>query len=44
MAAVGVVDGMGLPVSTARVLASGVAGSMAAGGSGLPYALFSRLA
>ncbi len=34
-AMIGVADGLGLPVSTTHVLASGVAGTMAANGSGL---------
>ncbi len=32
---IGVADGLGLPVSTTHVLSSGVAGTMAANGSGL---------
>ena len=35
MATIGAADGFGLPVSTTHVLSSGVAGTMAANGSGL---------
>ncbi len=35
MATIGLADGAGLPVSTTHVLSSGVAGTMAAGGSGV---------
>ena len=36
-ATIGAADGFGLPVSTTHVLSSGVAGSMAANGSGLQW-------
>jgi PiT family inorganic phosphate transporter len=38
MATIGLADGFGLPVSTTHVLSSGVAGTMAANGSGLQVA------
>ncbi|WBO20787.1 inorganic phosphate transporter [Sphingomonas abietis] len=38
MATIGLADGFGLPVSTTHVLSSGVAGTMAANGSGLQMA------
>ena len=44
MATIGAADGMGLPVSTTHVLASGVAGTMAAGGSGLQMSTLRNLA
>jgi PiT family inorganic phosphate transporter len=37
MATIGLADGFGLPVSTTHVLSSGVAGTMAASGSGLQW-------
>src|SRR6516162_11507518 len=37
MATIGATDGLGLPVSTTHVLSSGVAGTMAANGSGLQW-------
>lgn len=37
MATIGAADGFGLPVSTTHVLSSGVAGTMAANGSGLQW-------
>jgi len=37
MTTIGVADVMGLPVSTTQVLSSGVAGTMAANGSGLQW-------
>ncbi len=37
MATIGVADGLGLPVSTTHVLSSGIAGTMAANGSGLQW-------
>jgi polyphosphate kinase 2 (PPK2 family) len=40
MATIGAADGYGLPVSTTHVLSSGVAGTMAANGSGLHVVLF----
>ncbi len=44
MATIGAADGLGLPVSTTHVLASGVAGTMAAGGSGLQLTTLRNLA
>jgi len=41
---IGVADGLGLPVSTTHVLSSGVAGTMAANGSGLQVATLRNLA
>jgi PiT family inorganic phosphate transporter len=38
MATIGAADAWGLPVSTTHVLSSGVAGTMAANGSGLQWA------
>jgi PiT family inorganic phosphate transporter len=35
MITIGLADGLGLPVSTTHVLSSGVAGTMAANGSGV---------
>ena len=43
-AMIGVADGLGLPVSTTHVLSSGVAGTMAANGSGLQMATIRNLA
>ena len=37
MATIGAADSYGLPVSTTQVLSSGVAGTMAANGSGLQW-------
>jgi PiT family inorganic phosphate transporter len=37
-ATIGLADGLGLPVSTTHVLSSGIAGTMAANGSGLQMA------
>jgi PiT family inorganic phosphate transporter len=44
MATIGAADGFGLPVSTTHVLSSGVAGTMAANGSGLQMATLRNLA
>jgi PiT family inorganic phosphate transporter len=41
---IGVADGLGLPVSTTHVLSSGVAGTMAANGSGLQMSTLRSLA
>jgi PiT family inorganic phosphate transporter len=41
---IGVADGLGLPVSTTHVLSSGIAGTMAANGSGLQVATLRNLA
>jgi len=41
---IGVADGLGLPVSTTHVLSSGIAGTMAANGSGLQMATLRNLA
>jgi len=41
---IGVADGLGLPVSTTHVLSSGVAGTMAANGSGLQMSTIRSLA
>ncbi len=43
-AMIGVADGLGLPVSTTHVLSSGVAGTMAANGSGLQLSTVRSLA
>lgn len=43
MATIGAADGLGLPVSTTHVLSSGVAGTMAANGSGLQLATLRNL-
>ena len=43
MATIGAADGFGLPVSTTHVLSSGVAGTMAANGSGLQLATIRNL-
>lgn len=44
MATIGAADGFGLPVSTTHVLSSGVAGTMAASGSGLQMSTIRNLA
>jgi PiT family inorganic phosphate transporter len=44
MATIGLADGFGLPVSTTHVLSSGVAGTMAASGSGLQWATIKNMA
>jgi PiT family inorganic phosphate transporter len=44
MATIGAADGFGLPVSTTHVLSSGVAGTMAANGSGLQISTLRNLA
>ena len=44
MATIGAADGFGLPVSTTHVLSSGVAGTMAANGSGLQMSTIRNLA
>ena len=44
MATIGAADGFGLPVSTTHVLSSGVAGTMAANGSGLQMSTLRNLA
>jgi PiT family inorganic phosphate transporter len=41
---IGAADGLGLPVSTTHVLSSGVAGTMAANGSGLQWGTIKNLA
>jgi PiT family inorganic phosphate transporter len=41
---IGVADGLGLPVSTTHVLSSGIAGTMAASGSGLQMATLRNMA
>ncbi len=43
MATIGAADGFGLPVSTTHVLSSGVAGTMAANGSGVQIATLQKL-
>ena len=43
MATIGAADAYGLPVSTTHVLSSGVAGTMAANGSGLQWATVRNL-
>jgi PiT family inorganic phosphate transporter len=43
MATIGAADSFGLPVSTTHVLSSGVAGAMAANGSGLQFATIRNL-
>jgi PiT family inorganic phosphate transporter len=43
MATIGAADGFGLPVSTTQVLSSGVAGTMAANGSGLQMSTLRNL-
>jgi PiT family inorganic phosphate transporter len=44
MATIGLADGYGLPVSTTHVLSSGVAGTMAANGSGLQWSTIKSMA
>ena len=44
MATIGAADIFGLPVSTTHVLSSGVAGTMAANGSGLQWSTIRNLA
>ena len=44
MFTIGLADAYGLPVSTTHVLSSGVAGSMAANGSGLQWATLRSMA
>jgi inorganic phosphate transporter, PiT family len=44
MATIGMADAFGLPVSTTHVLSSGVAGAMAANGSGLQWATIKNMA
>jgi PiT family inorganic phosphate transporter len=44
MATIGLADGFGLPVSTTHVLSSGVAGTMAANGSGLQWSTIKNMA
>jgi len=44
MATIGAADGLGLPVSTTHVLSSGVAGTMAANGTGLQWGTVRALA
>ncbi|HEY8290338.1 MAG TPA: inorganic phosphate transporter [Acetobacteraceae bacterium] len=44
MATIGLADAYGLPVSTTHVLSSGVAGAMAANGSGLQWATIKNMA
>jgi PiT family inorganic phosphate transporter len=44
MLTIGAADGFGLPVSTTHVLSSGVAGTMAANGSGLQWGTLRNLA
>jgi PiT family inorganic phosphate transporter len=44
MACIGAADNLGLPVSTTHVLSSGVAGTMAANGSGLQWSTVRSLA
>jgi inorganic phosphate transporter, PiT family len=44
MATIGLADGYGLPVSTTHVLSSGVAGAMAANGSGLQWGTIKNMA
>src|SRR6202046_2398235 len=43
MITIGLADGYGLPVSTTHVLSSGVAGTMAANGSGLQWATIKNM-
>ena len=43
MLTIGAADGLGLPVSTTHVLSSGVAGTMAAQGSGLQMSTLRNL-
>ena len=44
MACIGAADNLGLPVCTTHVLSSGVAGTMAANGSGLQWGTVKSLA
>ena len=44
MATIGLADVYGLPVSTTHVLSSGVAGAMAANGSGLQWGTIKNMA
>jgi PiT family inorganic phosphate transporter len=44
MATIGLADAFGLPVSTTHVLSSGVAGTMAANGSGLQLSTIRNIA
>jgi PiT family inorganic phosphate transporter len=44
MATIGLADMYGLPVSTTHVLSSGVAGAMAANGSGLQWSTIKNMA
>jgi inorganic phosphate transporter, PiT family len=44
MGTIGLADGFGLPVSTTHVLSSGVAGTMAASGSGLQWSTIKNMA
>ena len=44
MATIGAADGFGLPVSTTHVLSSGVAGTMAANGSGIQFSTLRNIA
>ncbi|HAQ80551.1 MAG TPA: anion permease, partial [Bradyrhizobium sp.] len=43
-ATIAAADGYGLPVSTTHVLSSGIAGTMAANGSGLQWATIRNIA
>ena len=43
-ATIGAADGFGLPVSTTHVLSSGVAGTMAANGSGMQWSTLRNIA
>ena len=44
MATIGAADGLGLPVSTTHVLSSGIAGTMAANGSGMQWSTLRNIA
>jgi inorganic phosphate transporter, PiT family len=44
MATIGAADGFGLPVSTTHVLSSGIAGTMAANGSGIQLSTLRNIA
>jgi PiT family inorganic phosphate transporter len=44
MATIGAADGFGLPVSTTHVLSSGIAGTMAANGSGMQWSTLRNIA
>jgi inorganic phosphate transporter, PiT family len=44
MATIGAADGFGLPVSTTHVLSSGIAGTMAANGSGIQWETLRNIA